>query len=447
MKTTPGQRRRLPFTQLDRAAWMRLGIVSLAVIYALSVLWNALAIGASFYFLTDLRSFIASAQIVRDHGFAAVYDLSLQADYQRALLASAAGSRADNLVVAPTAYLPPFVVLFLPLLLFSPVAAWWAWALANLALLLFYLRRLMRAAGSGSSGWLLIGLALSLPAFLNLYLGQVEVWLLVFLGEAMLAVRRRQDFTAGLWLAGLLIKPQTLVLLVPGLLIGRRVRTCAGFAMAAAGIGLLSLWLMGPAGFQSWLGLLVGYSGYPVASGAPSSAPDAMMNWRALAINLDNAMPSPLWLPLALAGTLVTGIIAVALWYIRPVPGSAVDARIWLATWAATCVVAWHSHVHMALPLLAAAILVWGDAYWRSRTFMLWLIAPAALYWGFVYAYVPLMTLLGYEAWVGTPPVNILGGVSLFAVNLVLLGEVCYLSLRTKSASGDISPQNAPASS
>ncbi len=441
---TTGSRKpyRLPFSQLDRAAWIRLSIVGIAAVYTLTVLWNAPGKGASFYLIADLRSFIASAQIVRDHGFAAIYDLSLQAEYQRAMFTSAGGIWPGNQDVLPTLYLPPFVALFLPLLLVDPVTAWWLWALGNLVLLLFYLRRLMRAACADSSMWLLAGLALSLPAFMNLYLGQVEVWLLVCVGEAMLAVRKRQDFRAGLWLAGLLIKPQSLILLVPGLLIGNRRQTFVGFVVAAAGIGLLSLWLIGFDGLQSWFGLLAGFS---AASGLPGNSPGAMMNWRALAINLDGAMPSPFWFLLAFGGTLVTGIVAVALWHVRPVPGSTTDARIWLATWAATCIVAWHSHVHMALPLLAPAVFVWGDAYWRSRTFLIWLFVPIALYWGFVYVYVPVVTLLGHEAWAGLVQLSTLGGLSLFAVNLAILGEVCYLSLRTQSGPGENPPQDVPA--
>ena len=71
-------------------------------------------------------------------------------------------------------------------------------------------------------------LLISLPVFLNLFTGQVNVWLVVCVGEFMRASISGREFRSGLWLGGLLLKPQALLLLAAGLLMRRRARILAG---------------------------------------------------------------------------------------------------------------------------------------------------------------------------------------------------------------------------
>ena len=50
----------------------------------------------------------------------------------------------------------------------------------------------------------------------------MNIWLLVFVSEFLIANRRGREVRSGFWLGGLLLKPQTLILLLLGLLIARR---------------------------------------------------------------------------------------------------------------------------------------------------------------------------------------------------------------------------------
>jgi Glycosyltransferase family 87 len=417
--------RRVPFSSLNRDAWRRLALVAIVALYLVTVFWNFL-VGSTFsYLAVDFRSYVASARIVRDHGYGAVYDLSLQTTYQRALISPKDDRALSQIETIPTPYLPPYVVAFVPLLAFDPVTGWLVWTAINLVVFLWYVRRLLRIAGNVVDKWLLFNLAVSLPVFFNLFFGQVNVWLLICLGEALIAARRQRPLASGLWLAAMLLKPQTLLLIIPGLLLRKEFKSLLGFGVGAFGVGVLSFLMVGWDGMYALFRLITGYAS---PDGLPSNGLGQMMNWRGLAVNLEGLISSPLWPFVAVGCSIVTAVIAIGLWRVPADPTSAKYSRIWLGTYAATCLVAWHSHVHMALPLLAPAIFVWGDSAWKSRPLSVWLFVPVAVYLIYFYAYTPIAFLFGLD--VGSSPdlLKALPGLSLFLVNLLMFG-VAYNSI------------------
>jgi hypothetical protein len=333
-------------------------------------------IGLFDYMAADYRVFRASAEIAWQRGFDQVYDLGVQDEFQQPLYTRyAQGAGRANYAVIPMPYPPPFILLFLPLLLLPPVGGFIAWTLLNAALMVFYLWRLQRALPGNGTGALLPAALLCYPLFLNLFLGQVNVWLLICLGEFTLASLRHQDLRAGLWLGGLLIKPQALLLLLPGLLLGRRFKTLAGFTAAGAVLLALSLTLAGIPGVENLVRLVLLYPGE-----LATTVPQLMMNWRSLAINVQPVLPGPVAWGLAIVGIVLTTGAALAPW-LRPaeLEGDRLLLTV-LGTYAATCAVAWHAHIHMALPLAAPLLLLAGRGRLPRLLLPVWAVGPALVF-------------------------------------------------------------------
>ncbi|NIN99927.1 MAG: hypothetical protein GTO49_34170 [Anaerolineae bacterium] len=130
--------------------------------------------------------------------FEDVYDLQLQEQQQRSLY-DAYGPSAGQVPfrVNPMPHLPPFVALSFPPTFIDPVAGFVATRALDALLLTFYLRRFPKVVSGRADAGIAAKLVLSLPVFLNPLFGQVNVLLLVFLGEFILARLRGQDFASG----------------------------------------------------------------------------------------------------------------------------------------------------------------------------------------------------------------------------------------------------------
>lgn len=373
--------------------WFILALGTLALLYvAFSA--GSLFMGGPFYHTgLDYRSFYCSAKIAWNNGFAQVYDLEAQGACQRALCAAYARDPTADCVTIPTPYLPPFLLPFIALLPLGPAGGLIAWTLLNAAALLLYLRRFGRAIGHPAFPWAVV---LSFSAFFTLLLGQANVVLLICMGEFILSCTQGRDLRGGLWLGGLLLKPQFLVLLAPGLLIGRRFRALAGLALSGAATLALTLLLGGWSGTAAVVRLLLLYPG-----NLATTAPEAMMNWRALAIHLERLLPPAFSWGIAAAGMVACAVMALWLWggqratSTRGLIGAALGAA------AASCAVAWHAHAHAALFLAPLLLLAQEQAGLPRPALSLWAAAPGLLYFSLLLVSPALasalssMTLLG----------------------------------------------------
>jgi hypothetical protein len=370
-----------------------LGLAALVLLLSagcvLYAVWNITTRGLFEYVGIDYRLWYATAEIMRDHGLASVYD-----QYSRP------NPFAMPFWPLPFPYLPLFASCLVLLLPFSPVTGFLLSTLLKTAIVLVYLWGLVRRTQPTRHSLPISLVLLSLPVFLNLLLAQMNVWLLIALGESLIALRRGKNWQAGLWLGGLLLKPQTLILLIPGLLIAKKWRVLGGFVVASAVVGILSLLLAGPAG-------LVGV--YQVISQWPSILAESGMNWRALSLNLSLAWPGTeaIALVILLIGSLLTTTVALWLWLSRS--GVEDSYILYLGTYAATCAVTWSSNVHMALPLLAPGVLLWVERKAPSWLVCLWLFVPTTLFLTMAFTQDP-----------GTA--HNVAGTSLLATNLGLLG-------------------------
>ena len=195
---------------------------------------------------TDFVNFYLGARIVRQGGGAQLYRRQTQDAAYEALV----GYRPNQYFLHP-----PFEAAALaPLTWLSLEHAFVLWMLINIALL------------GGSVLWLmpcnllvrdkpLLALLVCFgffPALIALNLGQDSILLLFILCAAYFLICRGKELEAGLVLAFVAIKFQYLAILVPLLLLSRRVRALAGLVAGAMLLGIVSLLVTGPRGLWEY---------------------------------------------------------------------------------------------------------------------------------------------------------------------------------------------------
>ena len=327
------------------------------------------------YLATDFRGYYASAQIALENGFSRVYDQELQNATQDALPIHCPNRAPDppRLHVSMP-YLPVFVLLFLPMTAFEFTTSYLLFSILNLAILAFYLVRFSTAFGLRPGPLRLMEWMICLPLLATLSLGQSNIFLVVCLGEFILAFMNGRRVRSGLWLAGMLIKPYTLILLLLGLAISRRWRALYGF-----GAGLLivlgsSLLLAGVEGVAASLELALRFTGPLIQTAA------AMMNWRALALNLQAIWPG--WVPWVIAsvGMVVVAVISLQKWLRFNQEAGTNFLLLMVVTLSATFALSWHSHFYLMVMLIPILLIL--DLQDKIPTSILaaWVFGPLGLY-------------------------------------------------------------------
>jgi hypothetical protein len=355
---------------------------------------------------TDFRGYYAIVQTVWERGFAEGYDLQLQHELQVKLVHDCPGGAVQEPIPVAVPYLPAFVLLFLPLPLLKFSASYLAWSVLNLAALALYLLRFVRAFGGQVRGLRLIQFVICLPVIVNLFLGQVNVFLVICLGEFALAWQRSQPVRSGLWLALLLIKPQILILLLPGLLISQCWTILLSFLVGFVLVAGLSVLLAGSTGLVG-SGAIVGQFASPAFSTAPT-----MMNWRSLANNLQAVLPAWIAWGIALAGMVLTIGFVVSVWrrQWKQNPASSPESMSYwmIAMYTATCAVTWHSHFYLWMPVLPFLLLLEARRKLPMPVLSLWVFGPPCL---FLVAYISSPDI-----------VRNLFGLGMLGFNLILCG-------------------------
>lgn len=430
---------------LDRAWWLWLvgNLVFVFALYRTGYICH--------YTATDFRGYYASAQIAWQQGFARVYHQPTQDEYQAKLpLPCPDGSLASPPLRVTMPYLPAFVILLLPLPVLGFSSSYTLWTLVNLTVLVLYCWRFCRALAGTVSVLKLLQWIVCLPLLATLSLGQMNVFLVICLGEFTLAMARGKEYRSGFWLAGLLLKPHTLILFLPGLALSRRWKPLLGFL---AGFGLIlggSYLLAGWQGLQDMLGMVFQFAD-PKFETAPT-----MMNWRSLALNLQEAIPIGLAWGIAVAGMILVALSGLSLWLLQtsqPPAGTrsisadhglaiasdqAFSPSLWtiylvLATYAATCSIAWHSHFYMLLPMIPFLIYLDGQNRIPSGLLALWIWGPPLFY--------------GLLAWIDPGLARNGLGLGILGLNLVFFAWLHYSLVRGSrmvSASQDLESPTAP---
>ena len=248
--------------------------------------------------------------------------------------------------------------------------------------------------------WIILGSLSSMALFFTFFFGQINVLLYISLGEFLLFVQKRRDFRAGLFLAIWLIKPQTLIFILPWLLVTRRFRILTGFGVGSLIILISSTLIAGGNWFMIWINLLLLYP-----KGLATTNPLAMMNWRSLALNLEPVIPPFFAWGIAIAGMMLTTFWMIKTWKNRS--NESQFALALLCTYAATCAVTWHAHIHMALPLLAPILVLLAN---KNFTYKMW--------YAFVgFPFLGLIISIATKIWF---PVNSILPMTILVINVYL---------------------------
>lgn len=248
-------------------------------------------------------------------------------------------------------------------------------------------------------------LLLSYPAALNLMHGQASFFLAICIGEFLRHMMVGRPFGAGAWLGGMLLKPQTLILILPAMVVQRRWKALLGFALAAGLLIAISLGLTGIQGFSRLLNLWIS-SG----SGYLASYPERMPNWRMVGTHLSHWIPStPAW-AFSFIGLAVTLGGSLLLWR-RPLPPDRPSFAVAVSgTLAATAAISWHTHIHMLVMLIPPLAYLYAKGELPERMLAAWTFAlPPAALTGFLVALLAQKDVLplypgasGFpEGWVG----------------------------------------------
>jgi len=199
----------------------------------------------------DFYSFYSGARLYVLKGGSAVYDLTLQRQFELQVIPNS----PDRFIVLPYFHPPYYTLLIAPLAFLDYRSAYYVMAAVNVILVAALIVLLARSSERIHGRSALVAAALVggfFPLFITILQGQSDLIVLVPLAAAYTAWARGRPGWAGIFTGLALAKPQ-LLLLVPVLFIARRSwRALAGFGAVIAALGAVSV-----AGFG--LGPVLGY--------------------------------------------------------------------------------------------------------------------------------------------------------------------------------------------
>jgi hypothetical protein len=215
------------------------------------------------------------------------------------------------------------------------------------------------------------------------------------MGEFIRAWGEGKRVRGGLWLSGLLLKPQILVLMFPFLVFSGEWGIAGGFAIGAAAIGMISLVIGGTEGIKAWAALLTHH-----ATRLPTTGPGIMINLRMVSELLSLLFSLDVQ---RIAGIVAIAIALLTLWFSLRLREQAPEEKlgVMVPLLAATFVTTWHAHMHMAMafiPLLLHQVIT---GRMPLRLFGLWTMLPPAVYFLCV-ADIVLLTVSGVQL----PPIE-----------------------------------------
>lgn len=364
-------RYRKSFCNLDKEYWKNLALAAVFGYYLVLIGTAVIQENTLSYLGGDFRAFWSAGKIANQYGLGKIYDLNLLTATQKAIVNLKA---LNQFAPVPTPFLPIFVIPFRLFALIEPILSYYLWTLINVLILFMYLCYFQKRLNlfSPMRYWLI--LFLSFAVFQNFFWGQVDVWLVICSGEFLIALLGKKDFYGGIWLGGLLLKPQCLVVILPALLLTRKFKVLIGFLFISILVVGTSYYLIGNAGMQAMLDLWLKYS-----SGIPTNAPERMMNWRMFGLHIGGLTSPCLGIITSGLATAITFIVTLSLWKNLDLSNSRKVGVILLGTFAATMTIAWHSHEHMSMLLLPIFMLIRQKNPEFTDDVYVWAFAPVAM--------------------------------------------------------------------
>lgn len=341
----------IPFKNLDRDAWRRLGYLAVAVFFLFNTMFSLSKYGLFNGVGGDFFPFLTAGKVADLYGFEKIYDVET-VKYVQSIQLSQLNIHLSSFEPHPSPYFPVFMAPFKYLSRIDMATSFWIWTIVTFLLLVGYLysfmNRLNRILNTRSNIYsLLIPIFVSYPVYISFLYGQPEVFLLIFAGEFLLYGYAKKQFISGLWLGLLFIKPQALLLVIPALLLKKNWKSLAGFLISAGVITLSSTLIVGLNGMIDLMKLWFSY-----APNTDFFSPNGMANWRMVASNLNGWTDSLMGWIIAGVGMVITFII----WFKLSRKLYPEDSDGWVlnfgAIFSASLAFTWHSHIHMGMVLI-----------------------------------------------------------------------------------------------
>ena len=405
------------------------------MIFFLLVITFYLVLMGSWYSQTnnygnDYLGFWSLGKIANEKGYSAIYDLPTLQAFQIKEMSRITGKMISpaNEAAMPA---PIFSIFVVPFQLFSLInldTSYWIWSILNLVILIgyliFYLCTISRETKPSDQIQYSLLLALcAFPVLSNFANGQVEVFLLICVGEFIRNAIKSKPLLSGLWLGGLLLKPQILILILPVMLLMRWWKPFLGYLISAFILLSTSLCLSGISGFVGMIRLWSGYAG-----GIATNSPEAMLNWRMIALRINETFSTSIGWWIAGIGMLATLVALIPLLRHRPEYGNPRWVLIMLGVFSATLALTWHAHFHMALALLPLVLFTFLNHQIPDKITFWWvMLTPLA------WVVVSLLDLVA-----GPSTGNLQGAVITltgFIMNLVLFLTIICVATRKEEIS------------
>lgn len=358
---------------MTQKGWQNLALAAILFFYVLQIGFDLITHNTCGNLAIDYCAYWSAGKIATMTGYTDIYNLDIQAQIQKSIHPQG-NNPSIPFQVVPVPYLPLFVIPFQLLSFLSLESSFWIWTLLNMLGFIYYLRFFIKeTTGITPQNRLVFMVMLSLPVFLNLFWGQVNIFLGICAGEFIRAKLSNKHLLAGLWLGGWLLKPQLLIIIIPILLIQHSKKELLGFAISAISIFVISFGLINVKGFLILTNLFLGY-----AKGMPTNGPEIMMNWRMLGLHLSNYF-SPVigWTVIAI-GTILT--LQAVLIISKKLADSDFTRSIITLTglFAATGVVTWHAHLSMSIILIPPIMYLYVNKRFPEKLLLLWTLMPTS---------------------------------------------------------------------
>jgi hypothetical protein len=364
---------RVPFSNLDFDNWQNLILVAVFFVYLFQFGFLFAKDNFLIGYGVDYLAFWSVGKIADDKGYAEIYDLeNLRSTQTQVLEARGILEKGGGSYFSPFP-VPIFSFFVLPFQLLSrvdPKISYWIWTSINLVVLIgyliFFLRKTLPVNTTLSSiKRMLFLMLLSFPVIVSLIEGQVEVFLVICMGEFVRSALNKKPLPSGIWLGGLLLKPQLLIIIIPILIIQKDWKVLIGFFASSGLIIGSSLILSGYNGMKSLIDLWTRFG-----SGIATSSPERMINWRMVAANLNSSLG---WV-IAISGIVLTILAIYFLVKGNYVYGNSQWVMIMLGIFSATLAITWHSHYHMAVVLIPLLIYCCFSQMLNKKIVLFWAI-------------------------------------------------------------------------
>lgn len=342
--------------------------------FSIFIIWNYLHRGLFEYIGIDYRLWYATGQIARMYGFDQIYDIALQSHYQSQLftLFSIPSNWSMAFWPLPLPYLSVFTLPMLILTFFKPESGFLLWTIINLLGSFIYILLFLKREKWTFSANLILSVTLSLPLLLNLLFGQLNILLLISLGETLILLRKEKDLRAGLCLGFMLLKPQTLLLIVPVLLISRKFKTILGIFISSIGLILISLLLSGK---QAILGP------FQVITSWPTILADSGVNLLTISQNVAKFIPGFLPTIITILGLIATMYFVFKYFSFQQWKFQLAHIEVdFLVLYIASSLISPHANIHMLLPQVILLIVAFFYGSLTNRDLFLWGSLPLTFF-------------------------------------------------------------------